>query len=400
MTSVYDQRGAKAAQVEAAVTALTTAVTRPNPTERAISSRLNEAKRVMMEYGDKHFLLLHRMKDNAEVLGELKGADALLRESFLQAEDDAEAALNRFQIAARPAAPNIEAAMALQTQEADGMKDGVVERLTALNLHMEDLRIRGDPISQEEHSAKQRLVDGLKEEVDEVKKAQGRLTSFVKEKKPDEALERLKSEQETAKELNLLLDETRILIGRLTIEALQVNQVPQVQADLLQPPRLERAPNPLYMYQKEEIPKFHGGIREYPSWRKEWKDFIIPARGEDWSLKSIDKYTPKTIDLQNCKTLAEALAELDAKYADSVNVSGTLVEDFVKYSTKASGDESRLVELKAEVMRLYSDLKAVKQEGQLVSNAWLLSQVAQKMPIQMQKDFSKIKTGRLAPHRI
>ena len=94
-------------------------------------------------------------------------------------------------------------------------------------------------------------------------------------------------------------------------------------------------------------------------------------------MKAIDKYTPSCIDLQNCESLKEALEELDAKYADSVNVSGTLVNDFVNFRTKAAGDESKLVELKAEVMKLYNDLKAVQQDSQLTGNAWLLSQISQ-----------------------
>ena len=119
---------------------------------------------------------------------------------------------------------------------------------------------------------------------------------------------------------------------------------------------------------------------------------IVPARGEDWALRAINKYTPKAVDLQNCVSLTEAIAELDAKYANSVNVSSTLIHDFVAFETKAKSDESKLVELKLEVMRLYNDLKAVKQEDMVTKNTWILSQIMMKMPRKFQFDFSKYKS--------
>ena len=49
--------------------------------------------------------------------------------------------------------------------------------------------------------------------------------------------------------------------------------------------------------------------------------------------------------------------ELDAKYANSVQVSGTLVNDFVNYICKVKSDKSKIVELKAQVLKLHTNLK-------------------------------------------
>ena len=76
MAAVAEMRGAKAAQMEAAVAAVQAALDRPNPTQRAISARLREARHVLEDYGEKHFILVHRVKDNLEQVAELKDSDA------------------------------------------------------------------------------------------------------------------------------------------------------------------------------------------------------------------------------------------------------------------------------------------------------------------------------------
>ena len=73
-----------------------------------------------------------------------------------------------------------------------------------------------------------------------------------------------------------------------------------------------------------------------------------------------------------------------------------MVNDLVAYSPKACSDESKPVELKQELVKLYTDLKEVKQEKQLTENTWLLSQVIQKMPVQFKKELSKLKAVKLA----
>ena len=52
---------------------------------------------------------------------------------------------------------------------------------------------------------------------------------------------------------------------------------------------------------------------------------------------------------------------------------GTLVNNFVSYVCKVRSDESKIVELKGEVMKLYNDLKEVEKHQQLSSNEWLLT---------------------------
>ena len=398
--SAWEHRGAKAAQAEAAVQMLTTALAKPNPVERTISARLREAKQAMADYGEKHFALIHRIKENVVQVQELKDNDVIIRDTFFEAEGKAEDMLERFEIAARPAGPSPDSRIAIAVQESLGQKTATVDRLALVILHLEGLRVKGEPITPEEYEVKGNILVNLEKEakVSDVKHKE--LTALVTREKPAETVAYLQKEQAAKKEIDCLLDEYKMSLGGLTVQRLPEQVLQPVGAVERELPVDIRpgvsSQSPYYMYQKETIPKFNGGIREYPAWRKEWSDFIIPVRGEEWALRAIDKYTPKSVDLQNCETLAEALSELDAKYADSVNVSGTLVHDFVAFTTKATGDESKLVELKGEVMRLFNDLKAVKQEAQLTQNAWLLSQIAQKLPIPLQKEFSRIKSSRSA----
>ena len=135
--SGWENRGAKAAQAEAAVQMLVAALDKLNPAERTISARLREAKQAMADYGDKHFSLLHRVKDNAEQVRDLKETDAVIRNSFHEAEGKAEVILERLQIASRPAEPPPEARIAMAAQTSLGQKSATIDRLAPFILHLQ-----------------------------------------------------------------------------------------------------------------------------------------------------------------------------------------------------------------------------------------------------------------------
>ena len=61
-----------------------------------------------------------------------------------------------------------------------------------------------------------------------------------------------------------------------------------------------------YAYAKEQLPSFNGEIHRYPAWKKEWKECILLNRGDAYGLRAMNRYTPESIDIQNCLDVEEA----------------------------------------------------------------------------------------------
>ena len=115
------------AQVEALVRTVK-AMLAKNPTERAVSARMKELKQAMIDYGEKHFALLHRVKDNVELTGELIASDEELREKYYEQEDAAEALLETFRIAAQAPPPSYDLLLAGLQQAANGARTAAIKR--------------------------------------------------------------------------------------------------------------------------------------------------------------------------------------------------------------------------------------------------------------------------------
>ena len=89
--------------------------------------------------------------------------------------------------------------------------------------------------------------------------------------------------------------------------------------------------------------------------------------------------------------MEECWLELDAKYGNPTNVSGTLIRDFLTMKLKARGDASRLMEIRTEVLKLFNDLQTVRQQEQLSKNEFLLNHVVQLMPRDYQRELGNIR---------
>ena len=144
-------------------------------------------------------------------------------------------------------------------------------------------------------------------------------------------------------------------------------------------------------YAKESIPTFEGQLRQYPAWRKEMKELVLPELQEVHQIRILDKHSPEIVDLQNCVTTIEAWRELDSKFGNSANITTVLVDDFFSTTLKSKTDESKLVELKTIVARLSSDLTAVEQNQVLHNNPYAISHIVKMMPRFWQNKYSENK---------
>ena len=144
-------------------------------------------------------------------------------------------------------------------------------------------------------------------------------------------------------------------------------------------------------YKKEDLPTYDGTIREYPRFKKEWLSLVAPGRPQDWQLIHLDKRTPKDTDLAICVTLEEAWQLLDDRYACPTTVSTKLVQVYMDTKLKARGDASKLVEINRNLVTLYNDLVAVKQEDQVTNNAYLLIATIKWIPEKYQGELNRVR---------
>ena len=144
-------------------------------------------------------------------------------------------------------------------------------------------------------------------------------------------------------------------------------------------------------YKREDFPTYDGTIREYPRFKKEWQSLVAPGRPQDWQLIHLDKRTPKDTDLAICVTLEEAWQLLDDRYACPTTVSTKLVQVYMDTKLKARGDASKLVEINRNLVTLYNDLVAVKQEDQVTNNAYLLITTIKWIPEKYQGELNRVR---------
>ena len=149
-------------------------------------------------------------------------------------------------------------------------------------------------------------------------------------------------------------------------------------------------------YAKETFPKFEGEIRKYPAWKKEMKELVLPGLEVVRQIRLLDKQSPEAVDLTNCTTVEEAWVELDTKYGNSVNISTTLMEEFLGYKLKGVSDESKVVELRTVVQKLNTNLRAVGFEDHLQASPFILNKIVEMLPRFWQNDYSKQKASLLA----
>ena len=138
----------------------------------------------------------------------------------------------------------------------------------------------------------------------------------------------------------------------------------------------------LYHYSKEKIPGFESGdVGEYPGFKKEWEESVMPGQSDAWVIRNLQRLTPKEDDLSIFCTAKEAWAHLDAKYANPVAVSSTLMKDFLAVTKlDGSNDQQRVLDLYLKVMKLHKRLTAVEEAEQLTNNMTAISHVLRLLP--------------------
>ena len=122
-------------------------------------------------------------------------------------------------------------------------------------------------------------------------------------------------------------------------------------------------------YTKPQMPKFGGQFRDYPKWKEEFVECILPHFEPRKQIRLLDDHTPKDCDLRTCTTVVEAWTRLDDKYANPHLISTILIDDYIKFVPRGKNDEAKLQDVRSTLERLYQDLVTVGCDNELTTNS-------------------------------
>ena len=360
------------------------------PVLRTLQRREKELLTAWSEYADAHAKAMIREKDE-----EIEAASQVENEAIVMEHDEI---LNQLeekieQIERDNAGPLDTALTKKQKFEVADLQykaifEITIERVKMLGTTLKNLKTTTiqpfDILSQK----LEKVLNEAKEELDDKHKevishTEAELVKEVESKHFDQRLFLTKAADTISSDLVMKISEIKKAEDTDTI------------ANALNAVQLERRPESqgagYKAYAKESMPTFEGKLRQYPGWRKEMRELVLPNLKPTHQIRILDKHSPDTVDLQNCTTVQEAWKELDSKFGNAANITTVLMDDFFKAKLKCKSEESKFVELKTLVARLSSDLVAVEQSQVLHDNPYAISNIVKLMPRFWQNKFSESK---------
>ena len=120
---------------------------------------------------------------------------------------------------------------------------------------------------------------------------------------------------------------------------------------------------PINYFEKRPFPKFSGAKRDYPSFRKEWKQCVGPSFNEEFQLREMTRAVPGLVepDLKNIDTLEEMWAFMDEEFGQSTEICSELTKELTgfKYSSAAKTEGDKFAELYRKWKQVRADLKEI-----------------------------------------
>jgi hypothetical protein len=124
-----------------------------------------------------------------------------------------------------------------------------------------------------------------------------------------------------------------------------------------------RGNNNMMLLERMPLPEFTGKRRDYPSFRRDWKDSVHSSISPELEVRYIKKKTPAAVepDLKNLRTMEEVWKVLDSKYGGEMDLARELIYGLqqFKYSRAARTEGEQFRELSREWTKVYSDLEEV-----------------------------------------
>jgi hypothetical protein len=138
-----------------------------------------------------------------------------------------------------------------------------------------------------------------------------------------------------------------------------------------------------YMYERRPLPKFGGQRRDFPSFRREWRESVTGCFTPEYELRELKRCVPAAVepDVKNLRSVDAVWAVLNSRYGRVMELAKELVGGLQKftYSKQAKTDSARFAELHREWTKVYNDLEEVDKLSTL-DHEPTLSNIATSLP--------------------
>ena len=125
-----------------------------------------------------------------------------------------------------------------------------------------------------------------------------------------------------------------------------------------------------FRLEKTLLPKFDGKIREYPQFRKDFRDLVLPSVGKNEAAYTLRQCLSKEVCeyLGSCNADVTAMLDrLDSKYGDKSMLVDSILSDIQKFKRPEDGELEKVVKLIDAVEVAHRDLKAMDLEIELTN---------------------------------
>ena len=156
-----------------------------------------------------------------------------------------------------------------------------------------------------------------------------------------------------------------------------------------------------YKQLMDSAPNFDGCPAQYPHWKREMVQDILPGQSDSRGLRLICAKCPHKNLAAMFDTVEEALSYLDDKYADEQKISDNYTMAFLdRTSVPGSNDQEKLMGLYEIVRQLYNTLKAVNRTEELTKQSQMVSRIVRLLPLQYKEQFETHKENKIATNYV
>ena len=163
-------------------------------------------------------------------------------------------------------------------------------------------------------------------------------------------------------------------------------------------------PSQDHYFKRWDLPKFDGQRRNYPSFKKEWKDSVTGKYDPNHEVRQLKVNVPNEVepDLKNVHEMKEIWEVLDKKYGSVMELAKELVmgiQNF-KFSPAARTESAKFKELHREFTKVHSDLKQVGELAALDHKPTLCNVAAMLPSSDSKKNYSRMRLDLIAQNKV
>ena len=154
----------------------------------------------------------------------------------------------------------------------------------------------------------------------------------------------------------------------------------------------ESSKSTLFHMEKMPLPKFDGSIRNYPQFKKDFTELVLPSVGKNESSYILRQCLARDVNdyLGSCTVdVEEMLDRLDLKYGDPSKIVESIVADIRRFKRPDDDEYEKIVQFVNLVEIGYRDLKELELEDEL-TNTNTISVIENKLPKRMQMEWYRL----------